>query len=158
VLCRSERKPALFAFQRYKKGELVLVPCTTKIKTVDAQKETQIATPTDEMLSCWGSAMSTSYSFHLSNFKEDIVCPAWFVQGASEIKDVNLKVTMVEVEINGKIGQTKLATKDTSTVTVPIFFNTKAVEVGTELKFHKPKDDDAVIVAKAGLKRPFDAL
>jgi len=66
---------------------------------------------------------------------------------------VNLKVTMVEVEINGKIGQTKLATKETSTITVPIFFSTKAVEEGTELKFHKP-----VVVAEAGLKRPFDAL
>ena len=84
------------------------------------------------------------------------MCPAWFAQGTAEFKYVNLKVTMVEVEINGKIGQTKLATKETSTVTVPIFFNTKAVEVGTELKYHKPKDDNDA--ARASTKRPFDAI
>jgi hypothetical protein len=153
VLCRLEPKTALLALQNYKKGELALVPCTAKIKIVDAQKGSTIATPTDEMLSCWGSAMPTGYSFHLSGSSTAAVCPAWFAQGTSNLKYVNLKVTMVEVEINGKIGQTKLATKDTSTVTVPIFVNTKAVDVGTELMFHKP-----VVVAEASKKRPFDAL
>jgi hypothetical protein len=158
VLCRSEPRPSLFAIQRYKKGELVLVPCTTKIKTIDEQKETQSVSPLEKMMSCGGSAMPTGYSFHLSsmNVKDDIVCPAWFVQGAPDIKDVNLKVTMVEVEINAKIGQTKCTTKETSTVALPMFINTKAVDVGTELKFHKPKDDDDQ--GKAGTKRPFDAI
>ena len=158
VLCRSEPRSAVFALQRYKKGELVLVPCTTKIKTIDVQKETQSVSHIEKMMSCGGSAMPTGYSFHLSSMigKDDIVCPAWFVQGEPDIKDVNLKVTMVEVEINAKIGQTKCTTKETSTVALPIFINTKAVDLGTELKFHKPKDDDDQ--GKACAKRPFDVI
>ena len=157
VLCRSEPRSAVFALQKYKKGELVLVPCISKIKTIDVQKENQIASPNEKMMSCGGNAMPTGYSFHLCSAGGDIVCPAWFVQGAPDIKDVNLKVTMVDVDINAKIGQTKGTTKETSTVALPIFINTKFIDVGIELKFHKPtlaKDG----TDKAGTKRPFDAM
>jgi hypothetical protein len=152
-----EPRSALFALQKYKKGELILVPCTMRIKTIDAKKETQMPTPIEEMLSCRGSAMPTGYSFHLApESKEKFVCPAWFAQGTADFKLVNLKVMMVEVEINGKIGQSKLATKETSTITIPMLVNSKSVEEGTELKYHKPKDDNDA--ARASTKRPFDAI
>jgi hypothetical protein len=157
VLCRLEPRSALFALQKYKKGELILVPCTTRIKTIDAKKETQMPSIIEEMLSCRGSAMPTGYSFHLApESKEKFVCPAWFAQGTADFKLVNLKVMMFEVEINGKIGQSKLATNETSTITIPMLVNSKSVEEGTELKYHKPKDDNDA--ARASTKRPFDAI
>jgi hypothetical protein len=101
--------------------------------------------------------MPTGYSFHLApESKEKFVCPAWFAQGTADFKLVNLKVMMFEVEINGKIGQSKLATKETSTITIPMLVNSKSVEEGTELKYHKPKDDNDA--ARASTKRPFDAI
>jgi len=157
VLCQSQPKQGAFALQRYKKGELVLVPCTMKIKTIDNQNQKQTASFNEQMMSCGGNAMPTGYSFHLCSTSGDIVCPAWFVQGAPDIKDVNLKVTMVDVDIHAKIGQTKGTTKETTTVALPIFINTKFIDVGIELKFHKPtlaKDG----TDKAGTKRPFDAM
>jgi len=125
---------------------------------MDVEKEKQSNTsPMDQMMLCGGSAMPTGYSFHLCNAGGDFVCPAWFVQGAPDIKDVNLKVTMVDVDINAKIGQTKATTKETSTVALPMFINTKSIDVGIELKFYKPP------IAKpdgnhGGTKRPFDAM
>jgi hypothetical protein len=160
VLCRSEPRSAVFALQKYKKGELVLVPCTSRVKIIDVEKETEKqcnSSPIEKMMSCGGSAMPTGYSFHLCSAGGDLVCPAWFVQGAPDIKDVNLKVTMVDVDINAKIGQTKATTKETSTVALPIFINTKSIDVGIELKFYKPAIANAG-ADKAGTKRPFDAM
>ena len=154
VLCRSEPRSAVFALQKYKKGELVLVPCTSKVKTIDVQKEKQIASPIEKMMSCGGSAMPTGFSFCLCNTGSEFVCPAWFVQGAPDVKDVNMKVAMVDVEINAKM---KATTKETSTVALPMFINTKSIDVGIELKFYKPPiaNPDG---NHGGTKRPFDAM
>jgi len=92
-------------------------------------------------------------SFHLGQMCGDIVCTVWFLQDTDDSKEANLKVSMADVEINLNVGQSRSTTKESSTVALPRFVNTRVVDEGTALVYCQPPKEDT-----KSLKRPYDAI
>ena len=139
--CKSTWRVNLFSFPPL----LGLRPSTKK-------KEDVRASPLDSLTSCGGNVPS-GCSFHLGQMCGDIVCTVWFLQDTDDSKEANLKVSMADVEINLNVGQSRSTTKESSTVALPRFVNTRVVDEGTALVYcQQPKEDTK------SLKRPYDAI
>ena len=151
VVARESPNRTVFSLQEYKKGELVLVPATTKIKIIDLLKSKDVAA--DPCLFTCGGDVPDGYAFHLKPTPSDIVAPAFFMQSSDDAKVVNMKVMMVRIDIATKVA-TKGAVATSSNVAIPVLINTKGLKEGDELHNLKPAKNDE----SKSKKRPFDVI
>ena len=160
VLCRISPRKCAFALQSFKKGELVLVPVTTRIKSFffgtlagDALPSMASLSSLDNLMECTGATLPEGYSFHLQPMMNDVVCPAWYMQDTDDAKNANMKVSMIEVEMNMKVGKPSRQSKESNCINLPVFVNSKPLQWGNVLVFHKPAKESV-----GGVKRPFDLI
>jgi hypothetical protein len=155
VLVRESPNNKVFSLQVYKKGELVLVPVTKKVKIDDLSKYTGGAI--DYCVWTCGGDVPDGYAFTLMpTSASELATPAFFVKASEEATEVNMKVVMKEVDIHTLVvTKPAKAMKSTppSQVAIPLLINTKAVKYGDELHYLKP----AKIESKSK-KRPFDVI
>jgi len=153
VVVRESPSRTVFASADYKKGDLVLVPATNKVKIVDISKaKCNDPTVLETLLTCGGD-VPMGHAFHLSPMLGDsMVSPAWYIKGNEEAKESNLKVFVVHVSIKAQIGTA--TTAKTSSVSIPVFTNSKAVKKGDELFYFRAAKDGA----DKTKKRPFDVV
>ena len=156
VLCRESPSRKVFALQDYKKGELILVPTTLKIKAMKTSKGKVCENFLENLLRCASDGDTPSgYSFHLCPMSGDIVCPVWYLTNTDKSKEANLKVSMIEVAVGATVGVKKSTMNALAKLTLPVFTNSRAVKDGDELMYYKPPKDEK---EKVSNKRPFDAL
>ena len=153
VLCRESPSRKVVALQTYKKGALVLVPVSSRIKAIDKNTGKVSDNTIENILTCGGEAQH-GYSFHICPMVGgDIVCPVWYLTSTDDVKLANLKVSMVGVRVSTQIGDE--GGNETCDIKVPTFTNSKALTEGDELIYYMPKKEKK---AQASNKRPFDAM
>jgi hypothetical protein len=154
VLCRESPSRKAFALQAYKKGALVLVPISSKIKAIEKNTGKVSDNFIENLLTCGGDAPH-GYSFHICPMVggDNIVCPVWYLTSTDDAKLANLKVSMVVNRVSTQIGDD--GDNEAWDIKLPTFTNTKALNESDELIYHMPKKDKK---EKASNKRPFDAM
>ena len=135
VICIDSPK-AVFANQKYKKGELIIVPASTRIKFPSPDDNMH---PVDSVLCTTHGGKSATFAAPLAPHQN----PAWFLSSTDVEANVNMKVNMCDVEVSVKTGKSK---SNSSKIQIPIFVNSRAVNSGDKLCFFFKKN-----------KRPVDA-
>jgi hypothetical protein len=125
-------------------NECVLVPITKGIKIVSACGES------DWLFTCEGDSPvgKVLELVPAPNHKNPV--PAWLLSSTIEPKEANMKIVMVSVDVGSTIAKGK-GHVSSRKIAVPVLTNSKALNIGTELKFYRP-------AKQAGIKRPYDLI
>ena len=140
---------SVLACQAFKKGDCRLVPAGGTFIAVDMSNHEQIdgLNSLTSMLQINGDLITT-HSFHLTgHVVGDVVVPALCLQSTHEPSHANRKVSMYTRTVS-------VTNADSSTISLPVFVNTKAIKEGDELLYFKPKGERK----KDSQKRPFDLI
>jgi hypothetical protein len=142
VVCGPNK--SVFANAKFKANQCVLVPITNKIKIVSEYDES------DWLFTCEGDAPvgKVLELMPMANPKNPV--PAWLLSSTIEPKEANMKIVMLSVDVGSTITKGK-AHVSSRKIAVPVLTNSKVLNIGTELKFHRP-------AKQAGIKRPYDLV
>ena len=73
---------------------------------------------------------------------KDAVVPAWSIQSTDEKKHANMKISTVKVVVESAAVMKKVGVqKDSTTIEIPMFVNSKVLKKGTQLYYHCSADD-----------------
>ncbi len=149
IVCRESPQKAVFANAAFKAGDLMLLPTTTTVKTVEKSKKGEV----NSIFLCTGG-VSKNHAFFL-NAPHDFVSPAFYVTDTDKEREANMKIMMVNVELVGKFAfEGKRSTSEHCHIQIPCLVNYKNLEIGGELMYYQKAHEKD----KKGTKRPFDVV
>lgn len=131
---RVQDKPVrgVFVESAYQARKLVLVPETTRLLKVDADRD-----PPTQGFECRIGAEDAAESseakwFLLPQLSDAFAVPAWAVRTSEDPKQATVEVGYKRVKVTMAVG----TSQETTTVDVPVLVNPKGLKAGQELVLH----------------------
>jgi len=145
------KPPGVFASAKYKKGELVLVPATTKMVC-------KPDSATESMFDVRGDASPDNYIMELQNSNSrSCMAPAWMVKHNKACEHQNMEIVHKQVHVQIGRPNCKKADLDNYTVHIPCLVNSKEVKANDELFLpqmkHKREATTQLVVQPASRPR-----
>ena len=139
IMVRTSPGRAVFASCKIPKGQLHLVPLTSKVKIVKAEDVVATKNHIDSVLRMKGHGFPENTVVCFSSPPEGIN-PVWYVQSIDDEQSANAKISIFAFDISTKPSGKGAKGSKTTSISIPIVTNTRTLNRGDPIMLFVKKD------------------